>query len=164
MIVLLQATALNMLRNKSHHDCSGKYKYVGVLDKKAGIIRKLEAARRTGGEIFGYPFSSRSSISTKSQTVAAPGFWRWNAHFFAGGSEQFVLLLVVSTAAAPKPVAAFPMFPTLQSLNPKKKTDLTCADKSDSVSSELLSTTAVHCLRWDFFNFRTVRPYGRLGF
>ena len=63
-----------MTRNKPNFFSSGKYENVGVLDeKKEGIIRKLEAARRTGGEILGYPFSSFStSISSKSQKNPFP--------------------------------------------------------------------------------------------
>ena len=52
-----------MTRNKPNFFSSGKYENVGVLDeKKEGIIRKLEAARRSGGEIFGYPFLRRTLI------------------------------------------------------------------------------------------------------
>ena len=41
-------------------------KMLVFFEKKGGIIRKLEAARRTGEEILGYPFSSFSTISTNN--------------------------------------------------------------------------------------------------
>ena len=66
-LLQVQAQAHRPQNDKPYYyHSSGKYKNVGVLDKKEGIIRKLEAARRTGGEILGYPFSSFSTISTNN--------------------------------------------------------------------------------------------------